>query len=174
MPTHACAQPEREHDELVRRYSHLIVPQDLSKVTCLWPAWARGAAGSSPDAVGCRLVRLDRYVRVEHDMQIPPEAPASLPSEDAAAAGGPGAARVAWRAYVVPFQGVPEGAAREALAKSGTYEDRQHLNNALKFVACRVALEVDKRNVLCALGGAWDAALDGGEDPARCGAGRGG
>lgn len=190
VPHFSFVSVERDYLELVRRYPRLAIPADFSKVRAQWTQAPPGVQ----DSFGISMLRVDKPVRFEHDLdimresgnavgEIPQEAGAGTGDRDSdntgkakrehrgvAQAGStdqPGSSGVQYAVRVLLLQGLSQ-ADRNAILLGPHHDGGSHMVHSLKFVTMRAYQDGSKRaGTPSALGGPWSAELDGG-DPARC------
>jgi len=142
---------ERDYSDIARRYTHLHVSPDFTRLICHWVKCS--PAVRYP--YGCCLCPLNKPVKFEM-VQGPHEAdqeiilPATKNDVDAP---------IRWNTKCTFISGLDEKSYRDVL--KGKFEGGSHLMNALKFVTVREEKDKKKTGIMC-LGGPYDPHIDGG------------
>eukprot|EP00210_Caulerpa_lentillifera_P004751 g4535.t1 len=142
---------ERDYSDIARRYTHLYVSPDFTKMVCRWVK----ATNSVRHPYGCTLCPLNRPVQLEivqavHESETEIALPAAKNTFEMP---------LRWNAKCTFLCGLENKAYLDIL--KGKFDGGTHLLNALKFVTVREEKDKKKTGIMC-LGGPYDPSLDGG------------
>eukprot|EP00803_Ostreobium_quekettii_P002366 evm.model.scf_336.5 EVM.evm.TU.scf_336.5 scf_336:60598-75964(-) len=152
VPHNSFVTCERDYTNISRRYSHLYISADFTKLVSCWTK-IEEKLGS----LGCRLFPLDRPAKFENTMGIlEPEAEFVPPTAKCPPRDG----QTSWKTKVVPLSGLDSQQKMNVLRGSHN-EGGTTMAKSLKFLAVREEDEKHHRSGIMCLGGPWDAKLDG-------------
>ncbi|TVU07901.1 hypothetical protein EJB05_41277, partial [Eragrostis curvula] len=140
---------ERDYLSLTKRYPRLAVSPDFSKIVLNWTKENLDIPLYTP-------------VSLEHDIHEVDESVderSVISSEKSSSTNNPA---TIWNAKVLLMSGMSRGAFADITSLKTTEERLVHMNNILKFAVFK------KDRSLFAIGGAWDAVIDGGDPSVDC------
>ncbi|XBI11377.1 hypothetical protein VPH35_138454 [Triticum aestivum] len=140
---------ERDCLSLTKRYPRLSVIPDFSKIVLNWAKESLNLSLHTP-------VSLEHAICEDDDKA---DESALVSSENTSSIKTP---ETIWNAKVLLMSGMSNGAFADITSMRSTEERVVHLNNILKFAVFK------KDRSLLAIGGPWNAALDGGDPLADC------
>ncbi|XP_062229048.1 protein SHORT ROOT IN SALT MEDIUM 1-like isoform X2 [Phragmites australis] len=140
---------ERDYLSLTKRYPRLAITPDFSKIILNWTKENLNLSLHTP-------------VSLEHDIyEVDDSADERvvISSEKTSSTNSPA---TIWNAKVILMSGMSKGAFADITSLRSTEERVVHLNNILKFAVFK------KDRSLFAIGGPWNAVLDGGDPSVDC------
>lgn len=140
---------ERDYLSLTKRYPRLAITPDFSKIVLNWAKENLNLSLHTP-------------VSLEHDINDSDDTAedgAMISSEKASSSNTPA---TIWNAKVLLMSGMSKGAFADITSLRSTEERVVHLNNILKFAVFK------KDRSLFAIGGTWNAEIDGGDPSVDC------
>ncbi|GJM98160.1 hypothetical protein PR202_ga15144 [Eleusine coracana subsp. coracana] len=140
---------ERDYLSLTKRYPRLAVSPDFSKIVLNWTKENLDLPLHTP-------------LSLEHDIHEVDESAderSLVPSEKTSSTNTPA---TIWNAKVILMSGMSKGAFADITSLRTTEERVVHMNNILKFAVFK------KDRSLFAIGGPWNAAIDGGDPTVDC------
>ncbi|VAI89760.1 unnamed protein product [Triticum turgidum subsp. durum] len=140
---------ERDCLSLTKRYPRLSVIPDFSKIVLNWAKESLNLSLHTP-------VSLEHAICEDDDKA---DESALVSSENTSSIKTP---ETIWNAKVLLMSGMSNGAFADITSMRSTDERVVHLNNILKFAVFK------KDRSLLAIGGPWNAALDGGDPLVDC------
>lgn len=152
IPHNSFVTYERDYNDISRRYTHLYISPDFTKLVCCWTK-----VDVDQGSLGCSVFPLDKPVKFENavgilepDAEFVPPGAKTVPRGD----------QTLWKVKVVPLCGL-DSLQKASVLKGPHNEGGAHLTRALKFLAVREESGKHHRSGIMCLGGPWDPELDG-------------
>ncbi|XP_047090309.1 protein SHORT ROOT IN SALT MEDIUM 1-like [Lolium rigidum] len=140
---------DRDYISLTKRYPRLVISPDVCKVVLNWPKGNLNLSMRTP-------------VSLEHDIHEVDEKfdeRTVLSSEKSNSSNTPD---TVWNVKVLLMSGMSNGAFADICSLRSAEDRIAHWNNVLKFAVFK------KDHALVAIGGPWNAAMDGGDPSTDC------
>ncbi|KAL5225939.1 hypothetical protein ABZP36_012578 [Zizania latifolia] len=140
---------ERDYLSLTKRFPRLVISPDFSKIVLNWTRESLNLSLHTP-------VSLEHGI---HEVDDSTEEEAVIPSGKTASTK---ISEIIWNAKVLLMSGMSNSAFADITSLRSTDERIVHLNNILKFAVFK------RDRSLFAIGGPWNAAIDGGDPSVDC------